>query len=306
MTNSELLPNLILPGVAKSGTSSLHRYLNQHPDIFMSPVKEPGYFFFEELYLKKFNWYKKLFEGGEVSRYRGESSTYYFKHLPSLQRIQRDLINPKFIILIRHPIERVISHYNWIRGKGLEFRNFRSAVLFDFNEEFRPSYNIKGRYKCYIQNSFYSQWLRQYFELFGRENVLVITSERLSTNSLETVNKCFDFLGLSHLSELDDRNYNKTRFQQMPLWDRFILNFLFLNNDRAAFTKIRDLIIPDTLKEFYWRNHNRVNGVKLLKRSPEIAEEDYKWLFEVLKDDVKQLKELLSYNFDEWEDLRGV
>lgn len=298
-------PNLIIPGAGKSGTSSLHRYLNQHPDIYMSAKKEPAYFFKDELYQKETEWYSKLFEPGKNCKYRGESSTYYFKYQPSLERMKKDLENPKFIILLRHPIKRIISHYFWLWGKGLEFRSFRKAVEYDMNEEFRPGYNIKKHYKCYIQNSFYYKWIKNYSDFFGRENIYIVTNEMMKKNPLETVNSCFSFLGLKQMENIDITLHNESIHRNVPLWDKYILHLLFTVNDRNLFFKTKEKIIPEFLKKNYWKLHNKITQNRFLNKKPDISKEDYQWLFNLLKDDVKQLKSFLNYNFDEWEDFKS-
>lgn len=299
-------PNLIIPGAGKSGTSSLHLYLNQHPDIYMSEKKEPGYFFYDHLYKKQANWYQGLFEEGKSLKYRGESSTYYFKYELALKRMKEDLVDPKFIILLRHPIERIISHYFWIWGKGMEYRSFRRAVKSDMYDEFTPVRHIRQHYKFYIQNSFYANWIKKYFKYFGRENVKVITTEMLKEKPLDVMNDCFEFLGLEKLQQIENTKHNVTVHRKVPYWDRLMMQLIFAENPNKRFHKIKERLLPEIFVRFYWKFHNKISPVILHPPKPKISEEDYKWLKNLLQDDIKELKRLINNPLNEWSDLKKI
>ena len=300
--DNSLCPNLIVPGVAKSGTSSLHLYLNQHPDLYMSEVKEPGYFFRDTLYQQQEEWYLSLFKGGAGLPYRGESSTYYFNYASAIERMKRDLPNPKFIILLRHPVERIISHYFWLWGKGLEYRSLRKAIASEVNEKYRPTRHIRLHHKDYLHFSLYSSWVKRYWETFGKEHVLVITNERLRDYPLETMNQCFSFLGVSKLPEIKQVVHNVSVLKKVPAWDRRMLHFLFQEDESCAWVRYRNVLIPLKLKQLYWKFHVKINENKTLDKKPSVSNEDYLWLVSLMKDDVKQLKDLLNDDLLEWKE----
>src|SRR5690606_3691557 len=122
-----MTPNLIVPGAPKSGTSSLHEYLNLHPDIEMSRVKEPHFFTHNKIYQEGLDFYKKMFLNPQI-KYHGESSTAYFSDQLALKRIQKDVKDVKFILILRNPVERTISHYRWLVSHFQEFRSFRRSI----------------------------------------------------------------------------------------------------------------------------------------------------------------------------------
>ena len=299
----KFLPNLIIPGAGKSGTSSLHLYLNQHPDIYMSSTKEPGYFFKDNLYLKELKWYESLFEAGKNHIYRGESSTYYLKYKPAIERIRRDLTRPKFIFLLRHPIDRIVSHYYWMKGKGFEYRPFRKAILHDMHKEFGPNRHIKEHYKFYIQNSFYAKWIKQYIDTFGKDNIHYITTEKLKANPTETLNSCFKFLELKPLSEIHPNTHNITINRSIPLIDSLFLHFFFSVNDSNPFLRFKEKILPDFIKEMYYKLHVKLTYNRVLNDRPTISTADYNWLKQILSGDIVELKALLNDPFIEWPDL---
>ena len=115
-------PNLFIPGAAKSGTTPLHNLLNQHPEICMSKVKEPGYWknenFQEFKTIEKQN-YLDLFDKSSCKIY-GDSSTAYMYHQYFIKNINNNYKDsPKFIFVLRNPIDRCVSHYWWMKGLSL-------------------------------------------------------------------------------------------------------------------------------------------------------------------------------------------
>ena len=192
-------PNLIIPGAAKSGTSSLHEYLNFHPDIFMSENKEPHFFNDDNKYFndQEFEAYIESFRDGVNCKIRGESSTGYFVFKNTFLRIKEKLgENVKFILLLRNPVDRAYSHYWWLKGVGNESKSFLDAINFDKNQE--PDYRLAlngGNFKFYFQFGLYAKWLKEYLNCFKSENILIITSEELRADKLGTLNKCFSFFG---------------------------------------------------------------------------------------------------------------
>src|SRR6056297_808318 len=115
-------PNLFIIGAMKSGTSSLHRYLGEHPEIFMCEPKEPAFFAAEASRVADEAHYLELFASAGSVRYVGESSTHYSKYprFPDVvERITGFAPHARFIYLMRDPVERSISHYwHMVRWHG--------------------------------------------------------------------------------------------------------------------------------------------------------------------------------------------
>ncbi|NEP76369.1 sulfotransferase, partial [Okeania sp. SIO2G5] len=107
-------PDFIIIGAMKCATSSLHEQLALQPNFFMSQLKEPNFFSNDEEYRKGIDAYWSHFQEAQLTDFCGESSTHYTK-LPTypqtIERIQKDLPNAKFIYVMRHPIKRLVSQY---------------------------------------------------------------------------------------------------------------------------------------------------------------------------------------------------
>ena len=215
-------PNLFIPGAAKSGTTSLHNLLNQHPEICMSSVKEPGYWKNEKFKdfknIEKEN-YLNLFMKSKHKIF-GESTTAYMYYDTFINNINSNYkVSPKFIFILRNPIDRFNSHFWWIKGLGLEKSNFQEALSKDQNNEFK-AYNYYPKY--YFQFGLYAKWLKRFYNCFDRSNIKIITFENLVNNQLKTANSCFEFLGLKKLDTISNHTSNQTALLKNPQLYHFL------------------------------------------------------------------------------------
>lgn len=187
MTQAHFRPNLFIIGAMKSGTTSLHEYLDTHPEIAMSEEKEPGYFV-EELGLHKGEeWYRSRWGQEGQFRYWGESSTHYTK-LPVFQGVPERLyrFNPdaRLIYIMRNPFDRIVSHY---------WHALRDAF---HGGELRPLLKAVEEDPGYLAFSDYATQLEPYFERFGREAILTLTFEALVEDPQREVDRIYRWLRL--------------------------------------------------------------------------------------------------------------
>ncbi|MGH8201348.1 MAG: sulfotransferase family protein [Steroidobacteraceae bacterium] len=190
MTDARRRPNLFIIGAMKSGTTSLHEYLNNHPQIAMSTWKEPA-FFVEELTLRRGeDWYLSLFESDERYRYVGESSTHYTR-LPVFQGVAERLFrfNPdaRLIYVMRNPLDRIVSHY-W---HNTQIRDFKHG-----GGEPRPLLKAVREDPQYLAFGDYARQLEPYIKLFGRKALYVLTLETLVQNPQRELDNIYQWLGL--------------------------------------------------------------------------------------------------------------
>ena len=195
---SEYRCNLIVPGAAKSGTSSLHEYLDEHPLISMSSSKEPHHFCRDDLYARGAEPHNSLFDEKSEARYFGESSTGYLPWSAAAERICRDLESPKVIIVLRHPVERCFSHYRWRYRLGLEKRSFLDAVKED-GFGYHPGKPAQFGYMAYLEFSRYSKQCPVWEDAVGTANCLLLSSCDLFDHQEGTLTRCFDFLDLPQI-----------------------------------------------------------------------------------------------------------
>jgi Sulfotransferase domain len=179
-----MLPNFLIIGAMKCGTTSLHRYLRGHPDVFMHPVQELRFFTEEHNLGRGLTWYRNQFAGVGPVAAVGEASNVYarypvYKGVP--ERIARVLPDVRLVYLVRHPMARLESHYRHRLVTGIEWRTAAEAVRAD---------------RRYIAVSMYGQQLQQYLQHFRAQQILTIRSEHLFSQPTEVLRRICDFLGV--------------------------------------------------------------------------------------------------------------
>jgi len=214
---SKVKPNLIIIGSQKCGTTSLHNYLNEHPDIFMSsPMKEPGYFIFEEwaksywseknivIKNKKEMLVKHMLIGYSGQKYFGESSTYYTQNqreqlyqIP--KQIKYEVQSPKLIFVIRNPLERLVSVYYHV----LKYNNYQGS----FEEMLASS-------DSYYNTSLYYTRLKGYLEVFDKKDILILRFEDLIQNPQALISSVYNFLKLEDFHHKEFKQFNTTSPKQ--------------------------------------------------------------------------------------------
>ena len=184
---SYIKPNLFVIGAMKSGTTSLHNYLNTHRSIYMSEPKEPGYFVDEINWHKGEDWYLSLFENAGPAIYKGESSTDYTKY-PIYQGVAERiyLFNPeaKLIYVMRNPFDRIISHY-WHAVRHISTGGLKMDITTACKK--KPEF---------IAFSDYPMQIRQYLKLFKPSQIYLTTFEELVDNPSKEMQKIYRWLGL--------------------------------------------------------------------------------------------------------------
>ena len=301
---NHFLPNLFIPGVAKSGTTTLHDLLDFHPDICMSELKEPVYWNnvkFNNFKLKKKQWYSNLFYNKDATFF-GESTTSYMFYTNFILNVKAHYkTSPKFIFILRNPIDRCYSHYSWMVGLDLEKRTLENSIEQDRNRVLKP-YNYYPNY--YYNFGLYGKWLIPFFKNFNKEDIKIITLENLKNQRLETINQCFSFLGLKKLDKIPEIVSNKTFKLKHPWLYHFNLKIL---QGKFRLNKIIKLFISkQTTKQI----KNKLKDIKFLTNKqtfnyPKISKEQRLCLQLLYQEDVKILKELTGLNFEEWPDFKN-
>lgn len=176
------LPTFIVIGAMKCGTSSLHEYLNRHPEVSMSTPKEPSYFVHNRG--RDLEWYKDRFE--DQTPIWGESSTHYTKypiHEGVPKRMCALLPGVKLIYLVRPPVDRLLSHYVFNYARGKERRSLKN-ILRPLNDQ--NPYLSLGKYFMQIE---------KYLNFYSRDKIIIVESRSLKNEKEKTLKSIFDFVG---------------------------------------------------------------------------------------------------------------
>jgi Sulfotransferase domain len=189
------LPNLIVIGGLKCGTTSLHHYLNLHPQIEMSRPKELNFFVSELNWELGRDWYASHFSGR--SPVRGETSPHY-TNLPRFDGVAERMrgvlgSDVRLVYMVRDPIDRMLSHYLHNVGGGYETRPLEQ-VLTD------PEAG-------YVARSRYAMQLEPYLREFGSERAAIVSREELKDDRAGTMRRVFSFLGV-------DSSFSSEQFER--------------------------------------------------------------------------------------------
>lgn len=182
-TRDLTLPNLIVIGAMKCGTSALNYYMSLHPEVSMSNPKELNFFIAERNYPRGLEWYSRHFD--PTARCRGEASpnyTAYPQHLGVPERIAEVLPDVRLVFIVRDPIERITAHYVHNYAKRREKGDLRATLL-------HPNTSYVTRSKYFMQ-------LQRFLAHFDDEQILILDQNDLREERMETLAKIFEFAGV--------------------------------------------------------------------------------------------------------------
>ena len=296
------LPDFFIPGVAKCGTTTLHDLFEKHPQISMSKIKEPGYWKnkkFKDFSEMEISNYKNLFTNKSVLN--GESSTAYMFHDSFIKNIKKHYkIYPKFIFILRNPIDRYESHFNWMKGLGLEKNNIDNNIsngcIFDFKE-------YEDYPKFYFEFGFYYKWIMRFVLNFGKENIKLITLENLINNKIIVLNSCYEFLGVNKINDVKDIRSNKSKRIIFPTIFHFLRKSI---SQRMNSTKFIKYVIPSRIRYIIKQILRKIinNWVRIDLNTDHMNIHSRKKLKQLYYNDVKKLKNTFETKFSMWKDFK--
>lgn len=226
--HSRRLPDFMIIGAQKSGTTAMFSYLSQHPGLSID--KKRATHFFDINYTKGMCYYKSSFPLIRDSKDKlvGEYTPFYLFHPLAVERISQHLPNVKIIVLLRNPVNRAYSHFNMKMEKGHDTETFEEALALEESrlagevDKIRKdgSYNSWNfRAYAYKSRGMYADQLERVYKYFKKEQVLVLSSETFFKNHLEAMKEIYDFLGISFFEPKDLHIRNKREYP-VPLSEK--------------------------------------------------------------------------------------
>lgn len=290
-----MLPNFVIIGAAKAGTTALYWYLAEHPAVFMSPVKETNYFAYgldgagRLLYgnpevhrfpVKSLAEYEALFAGADRAAAIGEASPLYLECPQAAGRIRELIPGARIICSLRHPVDRAYSDYQmFLRRRGLRLDPARD--LTPTSAWARPDSH-------WMQIGRYHEQLARYFDAFPRAQIHVSLFDDLKRNALQTTQDVYRFVGVdaAHAPNFAAPH----AVGGMPasrLLERFFMNPV-----------IRSAVEP-------WVPTRAANWVRQLRsrnlrRAPSLPAQLRRDLTRHFRDDIVRTSELIGRNLDGW------
>lgn len=225
-----LLPDFIIIGAQKSGTSSLFAYLTQHPNLSPSLIKEVHYF--DHNFYEGNDWYRTHFPSSlyrsfarrvlrrEIAIYEASPSYLAHPHVP--QRVYDMIPNIKLIALLRNPADRAYSHYHDRLRKNRETLSFEEAIRMDKRilseykgQENGDNYKLDEVHYSYLSRGIYVDQLKTWMKVFPQEQFLILKSEDFFADPATTVNRVLKYLGLPSWELRTHKKHNTGSYPKM-------------------------------------------------------------------------------------------
>jgi len=298
-TGAMNLPNFLIVGAAKAGTTSLCYYLDQHPQVYISPVKEPRYFA-PEFYTVHTNGpirdharrtpftpeeYHQLFKGVSTEIAVGEASTeyLYFPAVPA--RIRAAIPDAKIIAVLRDPVERAFSAFCYQLRDACESVSFEEALEQErdrIHNHWRPGW-------LYQDCGFYYSQVKRYYDIFDPDNIKIYLYDELDQDSLAVVKDAFQFLQVSDdfIPEVSRKNVSKV--PKNKLLNTLITRENPLKNGLKA-------VLPNQVTTSMAKRARKLN----YDRKPVLAEDTRQFLVDLYREDILKLETLIQKDLSAW------
>jgi hypothetical protein len=281
------LPNFFIVGAPKAGTTSLYRYVGQHPDIYLSPIKEPAFFApelasIDSTIVKDWAEYLKLFADATTQRAIGEGSVAYLSSAGAAQAIGRRLPHARILMMLRDPADRLFSHYLAARVAGATESRFLDWV--DEQKRIEATRQppvgpvLAGRYATHLQ---------RFQAVFPKDQIRTYFYDDYVTTPARTVADIFTFLGVDAGAPVDVREqHNVTMAPRWPRAQRI------LSPVRKAIRAVAPAAVADALRR------SARAPVRLRPSRDERAR-----IVDLYADEIARLESLVSRDLSAWRDV---
>jgi hypothetical protein len=303
------LPDFLVIGAPKAGTTALHIALGRHPDLFMSQVKEPKFFLTngpppsgggpgDAATYRKYVWrrsdYEALFADAPKGALKGESTTLYLRNAAAIDRIHATIPEAKLIAVLRDPVDRAHSNWTHLHSAGLEpEHDFRRAC----GLEAERAAAGWAQFWRYLGQGKYGEQLEYLYSVFPRDQVLLLMYRDLREAPIETLDRVCAFLGVATgaVAELPAANVTA---QTSPS----VVNRLLRNVVRHG--SAVDDRLPGRLKRAVSGPAERLLQREQSLRQP-LTTEERAALIPEFEADITLLGTITDLQFDHWRDLRN-
>jgi len=210
--------DFLVIGAQKAGTTSLFKYLSDHPQIYMPSEKEVEFFHDDQKFSRGKEWYyNAYFANADPRSVKGEASTHYMMYGCAPERIHQLYPDIKLISLLRNPIDRAYSHYRMAVRRGLEKRTFEQAISEAIQAKTVLDSEIDHD-KEYLFFGEYGRILRNYLQWFDQAQIMVLFTEQLHSEPSSVVQQAYGFLGVNpkFIPQNITKKYHASGVQRFP------------------------------------------------------------------------------------------
>lgn len=294
-----VMPNFLIIGSAKGGTTSLYYYLNQHPQVYMSSVKEPRFFALEgeelnyqnpdkginETSITDLDSYRLLFSRVNDEIAIGEASPLYLYSQKAAERIKHYIPDAKLIVILRDPAERAYSCYMHLVREGFETLSFADSL----KEEANRIRNNWAHLWHYRQAGYYYVQLKNYYDMFNHNQIRVYLYEDLDQDSTAVIQDVYSFLNVDDTFVPDLTRMNVSGKPKIQV----LQTLLGTGNPVRSVLKN---ILPETFRKGVAQQIRSWN----LERKHSMPLDDRRQLVSAYRDDILKLQDLLQRDLSAW------
>lgn len=292
-------PNFFVIGAARSGTTSLYHYLKNHPDVFMSPIKETNFFAYEgenmefrsviRFPIVTTEAYLALFQRASMAKAVGEASPLYFYSRYAAERILEFCPEAKLIAILRHPVDRAYSSFHLHVRDGDEKRTFARAVRQE--REGIQDASLRFGQRNYLRFGLYSRYLSTYFQLFERRQIEVYLFDDLTASPLALMRNLFQFLEVDATFVPDvSLRHNAAGVPSNWYW-RLLLT-------KSTLTRTLRRLLPAGVRHHALEVQAAARSRHLVK--PQLSLELRRELTEFYRPDILKLEDLIQRDLSGW------
>lgn len=245
-----VLPDFLIIGAKRCGTTSLFTYLPEHPSIIESHHDNMG--FFNDNYHLGVNWYKSFFTTistkKRIEKEQGKClsfdvTTRYIEQKSTAENIKKIKPDMKIIVILRNPIDRAYSQFNLSKKELTQSLDFESEVFREITElekkmENNNELEFNKEKQHYIQRGLYAKQLKSWFEIFPRDNILILSTEDFKNDNNMTYSKIFDFLDIPEHSINKKEMIGKGEYEPMKETARKMLIEFYKKHNEDLFKLI--------------------------------------------------------------------
>lgn len=291
---SLIKPEVLIIGAAKSGTTSLAKYMDQHPEIVLAKGKEAHFFDDTCKFDNGVNYYHSVFfnKKNKNKIWVDATPAYMHRYKDVIPRIKKFYGNktPKFIVLLRDPVDRSYSHYKHRVRNGKEKESFEKAIELEFQ---RLRYDSE-QWCGYKLDSMYGLQLRQWMEAFGKDKFLILKQNELQEDTQKTLDSVMGFIGIKPFGFNVSMIHNSSSRPRFDFINNILncpLPFKIPRSVRYGFIKEKGRFIRQWLR--------KINSVKECSGS-RLSESFGNKFRKEFREDIEFLEVITGMRFDEW------
>ena len=280
-----MLPNFIIIGAPRAGSTYLYRCLAEHPEIYMPAKKELN--FFTDWWGKGLFWYERFFDAHEGQPAVGEASVGYTatKEYDVVERMAGVVPDAKLIYVVRDPVERVWSHYVFMhRSQQGDERSFHEVA------------------EGHLEGSEYHRWITRYLEHYDRAQLLVVSTEQLTGDPETHIPRVFEHIGVDstfrpeNMHRRINPSYEPKRKRLLRLYKRLVSTPAYKKVSSSWLRRSLQARLPAR----FARRGNFIRALVGMKTPPRMPNELRAWLQDYYQDDVRALEAFLGRELTEW------